>query len=733
VDKRRDKRGKRQNRAGCCHTRSATRRIEPKSALETAILLISAVVVFLAYPAPGAAGGLSDFRDSEVVSRTEPIYFSGDTFSYNSKTGIVTGRGHIEIIQNESKLSGDAVVMNLPERRAEIEGNVAAAREREVVEGSKGVFDFEKQEGVFYTARGRSEPWYVSADQIQRQMTGEYYVDNGALTTCSLPHPHYHLQAGSVGVDPSKRIVARDLTLFAGPVPIFYLPYYSQGLAPGRPPIEFEAGNQSDIGTFARVGYNLELMKEISVTPNVGAFTKSGLGAGLDGRVRLFDRDGIGRFDSFYISDTNEENTDERGVDKDRGKADIYYRQQITEDWTGLLQVEYLSDRNYLKTFEFDEFSEREQPETFLNIDRTGEHSVISFMMRERLVDFIQDVERRPELRLELLEQEMGNTGLFFSATNDAAYFNHEPGGPESARNFTDARASYPVRLWKLLSLVPFAESNVTYYSDTPTDDNEFRLTWDAGLIGQTHFQKVYGSPVSRYTSLRHLVVPTVTYRFRPRPNEEPEDLPQFDSIDLIDRENLLEFELKNYLHGKRENGHISELGQYILTADMEFDDGEDKLAILENELLIRPITNGELALKSLNDFRDERRTDLLSAVLRYTVPDSFMASVGMIHEDTTLRPFDTQAVHSLSKAFGPLWRVGFEQRYDFALDDFSYQEFWVWRDLHCWEALVTLRDREEATTVMMLLNIKAFPMKKIVSRMAIYPLGENAPWPTRW
>lgn len=110
----------------------------------------------------------------------------------------------------------------------------------------------------------------------------------------------------------------------------------------------------------------------------------------------------------------------------------------------------------------------------------------------------------------------------------------------------------------------------------------------------------------------------------------------------------------------------------------------------------------------------------MLSASVKYNLPGSFKASVGVIHEDTVVKPYETQAVYSLSKAFGPLWRVGFEQRYSLDSDDFTYQEFWVWRDLHCWEILLSVRDRQEATSIMVLLNIKAFPMRRIEKKKAI-------------
>jgi len=353
--------------------------------------------------------------------------------------------------------------------------------------------------------------------------------------------------------------------------------------------------------------------------------------------------------------------------------------------------------------------------------------------VRERLVDYIEDVDRLPGVRLELLEQELLDTGLFFSAANEIAYLDIEPRGPDSTRNFTEARLAYPVRLWQWLSLVPFLEGDGTYYSDTPTDDDEYRISGAAGIVTQSRFHKVYDSPFNRYTAFRHLVVPTITYRFRPTPDDEPEDLYQFDSIDLIDRENMLEFELRNYLQAKTPDGDKTDLLEYVLTAGFEFDDGEDKLASLENEFLIRPSRRWEFAFKSVDDFRDERRADLVSAVARYAVADSFRATVGAIHEDTVLKPHATQGVYSLSKSFGPLWRAGFQQRYDFATSELSYQELWIWRDLHCWELLFSVQDRSEATEVMVLFNIKAFPMNRIERKIALRPIREKDPWPTRW
>ena len=106
------------------------------------------------------------------------------------------GSGRIEVIQGNARLRGDNVAIDLASGVAEIEGDVVATYLGDIVTGSKGVYDFEKEEGVFYTARGSSEPWYVSTDKVEREASGQYTVDTSTLSTCDLPNPHYRLEAG---------------------------------------------------------------------------------------------------------------------------------------------------------------------------------------------------------------------------------------------------------------------------------------------------------------------------------------------------------------------------------------------------------------------------------------------------------------------------------------------------------------------------------------------------------
>jgi len=125
----------------------------------------------------GQEGEVREGADELMLfSPSAPVYFSADRITYISETGIVTGEGAVEIVQDANKLEGDKVTINVPRELAEIEGNVVVTGEQGVIEGKRGLYDFNTREGVFYEARGFNDPWYVGADEIHRAPTGEYSV-----------------------------------------------------------------------------------------------------------------------------------------------------------------------------------------------------------------------------------------------------------------------------------------------------------------------------------------------------------------------------------------------------------------------------------------------------------------------------------------------------------------------------------------------------------------------------
>lgn len=74
--------------------------------------------------------------------------------------------------------------------------------------------------------------WIVTGDLYTKG--NDAYTHNAKFTDCSLEIPHYHFSAKEVKVSNRNVLVARNVTLNFGDVPVFWLPFMMQSLKQGR-------------------------------------------------------------------------------------------------------------------------------------------------------------------------------------------------------------------------------------------------------------------------------------------------------------------------------------------------------------------------------------------------------------------------------------------------------------------------------------------------------------------
>jgi hypothetical protein len=73
----------------------------------------------------------------------------------------------------------------------------------------------------------------------------------------------------------------------------------------------------------------------------------------------------------------------------------------------------------------------------------------------------------------------------------------------------------------------------------------------------------------------------------------------------------------------------------------------------------------------------------------------------GMLNEDVS---------YYFATDLGEKWRASLEHRFDFRDNDLEYQEYRIWRDLHCFEGALSYRIRERSQRVFIMIGLKAFP-----------------------
>jgi hypothetical protein len=98
-------------------------------------------------------------------------------------------------------------------------------------------YDVNRQVGVAMGARTtftQQGTWFVHGTELYTSGTNRLYCSATSFTSCDLDEPHYHFSASELKVVHESVMVARNVTIKFGDVPVLWLPFMIQSLKPDR-------------------------------------------------------------------------------------------------------------------------------------------------------------------------------------------------------------------------------------------------------------------------------------------------------------------------------------------------------------------------------------------------------------------------------------------------------------------------------------------------------------------
>lgn len=107
----------------------------------------------------------------------------------------------------------------------------------EPVHSDQVCYDVDRQVGVAMGARTKfteNGTWYVHGTELYTSGTERLYGAATDFTSCDLEEPHYHFAAKEMKIVHDHILVARNVTLNFGDVPVLWLPFMVQSLKQGR-------------------------------------------------------------------------------------------------------------------------------------------------------------------------------------------------------------------------------------------------------------------------------------------------------------------------------------------------------------------------------------------------------------------------------------------------------------------------------------------------------------------
>ncbi|MBI4308790.1 MAG: hypothetical protein HY591_00510 [Candidatus Omnitrophica bacterium] len=670
---------------------------------------------------------VSDIKTEGIDIKIEPaktVEMQADQVEYGSGDNVARAKGNVVVTSGTTTLFADQVELDRAKQQAVANGHVYVDAPQFQVDADTGKFNFNDKNGQFTNARVFNDPFQIKGRTITKISDTHTVMENGYMTTCDHDVPHFRIAMRKMDMYPGDRAIARGVKVFVGPMPVMYLPKYTQDLK-NKPWFTFMPGYKKDLGYFLLTRSRIKINQYVSTTLLLDAYERTGFAWGSETKYKT-PAVGDGLVRTYFINERAigakhpwKEKTIST-VQNERYRLEWRHKWDIDPKTTALWQDYRLSDDVLLNKYFQREFRTDPGAGTYFLLTRAMPVGFLSARVDRRVNRFVGDVDRTPELAYSLVGQQIGESGFYLKSGNSFSNLVRRVPSPSEDRRKTmrvdtDNEISYPTRI-SFVQFTPWVGGDTTYYSRTndarrPTDI--VRGTFKTGADFSTRFMKavslnkgLLGTGIKR---LRHIIAPGVSYRYQHVPSFAASRLNQFDSaIDGLDKDHTIGFSLENKIQAKRGKYSFDLLRFLTSVAYTVKQKGvKSNLGPVKNLVEFTPAEWVRVVSETTFDHRKGHLSEG-NFDFYFKKTDRFGFSFGEHYTRGGTHDLVTQ----LAYVVNPKWRFRIYTRFDpISSLDLKQDQYMLTRDLHEWEMnLMYGQTRGSGTEVLMSFKLKAFP-----------------------
>jgi|CZKI01.1.fsa_nt_gi LPS-assembly protein len=519
-----------------------------------------------------------DEATGEAVARPnarlvdKSLLLTADEIRYNQKTLVAVATGHVVLTRIGNRLLADRLTYNGGNGSFTAQ-NLRAGRFPFYIEGP--------------TAEGTQKEVIVHDATVVYREPGSWQPTVKAKTVIYSPGHYLRLATAEVGIGdylpfPLSRLgedLAHESNLWN---------------------TTLEGGYRHSLGAYVDAGMHIPIADGASLGPDIGVYTFRGVMVGPVANYDVQTGDGsiLGSLKAGYIYDLGRRLTDilDNPVPPNRAFAEWHHIQQITPDLTLNGDVNWSTDSEVIRDFHAKEFVPVQEPDNYIEAVYTGADFVGSVFTRFQPDAFYPVQERLPEIRFDLLPAAIGG-GIYARFDSSLAHLEENPpdGGAHLESDRFDAFLGLcrPFLYKGFLDLTPVVGGRFTEYWDTAGAANSGGAGRALGEVGLDADLKMsatfdYENPLWHIDGLRHLLTPTLSYRYIPGAEKSADWIPPIDrstfsnylpimelgdmrALDQLQAENVLRVGLNNTLQTRDKNYGSIDLLTFNVEEDLRF------------------------------------------------------------------------------------------------------------------------------------------------------------------
>jgi len=676
---------------------------------------------------------------------------------FDFQTGLGLGTNGVLVRYGSAFLTADQVGVNQQSGDVTADGNVRIQSQEQVWVGEHARYNFKTRQMEAEQFRTGKAPVFAAGEGLHGELTNRVYIaTNGIITTDDLAEPAVKVRAKYLKIIPGQRVEARHATLWVGGVPVFYFPYYSRNLGPRSNNFGFVPGYRSSFGPYLLSSYTFFLDEQFDGTAHVDYRVRRGVGLGPDLNYHLGPW-GEGTFKYYYLYDQDPgANGGDSTLPNNRQRVDFSYLANPATNLSVRSLVRYQGDTNIVREFFEREYRQDNQPSTYVDANKYWSNYSLDTYVQPRVNNFLETVERLPDLRLTGYRQQVGASPIFYESESSVGYYrrvfpetNSLPTTPYFAASRADTyhQLLLPETLFGWLNVTPRVGGRLTYYGTATgpgaTTDELTRGVFNTGAEFSFKASQLWPAAQSEFfqvDGLRHIIEPSLNYVYVPNPNyvgtnelpqfdyelpslrQLPIDFPDYNSIDSIDSQNVARLGLHNKLQTKRE-GKLVNLVDWDVYTDWRLQPNAQQTTFsdLYSDLTLNPRT--WLSLQSQTRY-DIQHGDLRMSVTTLTLRPgkTWSWTLGQVYlrddftpSPTALGPGENVFTSSFLYRLNENWGLRASHYFDASTGTLREQDYAIVRDLRSWTAALTFLVRNnpglpQDFTVAFTLWLKAYP-----------------------
>ncbi|MBN1437256.1 MAG: hypothetical protein JW936_09280 [Sedimentisphaerales bacterium] len=495
---------------------------------------------------------------SQAFVCTDGIYVYQQTEAADSSSQPtlleLRARNAVVFYDRQALIEGDAELSSVV-YGVYLEGDVILQAGYHTIQAAQLYYDFVLQRALVLDAVAQTVlpdqtmPIYVRADRLRLLSLDHFHftVENLQLTNDEFPQPAVWVgaQQGEFQLDRHPQAPDRytyrlqNVTVNLGDLPVFFWPGGAGSSQTTSTPLErVRTSYDSEYGISIESRWSLAWLLGIESPTGVEAhllldeFTKRGPAGGIN--LDYNRQDYFGTVRGYVVNDHGQDHlgsyasrNDIEPLRNTRGRLRWQHRQYLPQGWQGTFELGYVSDYDFLESWEEREFDTDKGNETIIYFKQQRDHWAFDFLNKFHLNDFDYTLEEIPTAGFHVVGQDLFNrftyhqTGYITrfrerAGDRDVPGFSgaYEPSVlvptiDQDSRSLATSRNELSMPLtYNWLHFVPTAIGTIVW--DDRTDENLY-VQGAIGFRASTQLSRVDNSAQSRLWDInrvRHIVIP---------------------------------------------------------------------------------------------------------------------------------------------------------------------------------------------------------------------------------